>query len=327
MISSDFLHGIYVNPPVMPATISHPVVAIQPNSGNNSPVTIPLFPIDPLPPLPPESLGDFAFLVYSNVQANEVLIDYMGTEVAGTGIREFVKMANGQSTAGTETPYNANSYLEINKDGVFHSFDEPRLLATPANETLHATELGSDISTKVKINLDSLNKYVSPVVSTNGISLMVKTYVIDNQGNELAACTTENDFNDVTKNSEIGAGTGNANAKYKSPIVQNKDSAKEISIFVNANCPSPAKIDCYIRTSNDPTTHMDRPWNWVNLDGVFGKTFKNSPDKATINEYYFDYTAAERFNTFDLKLVMRSTNNSIVPKIFSIRTMTIIDNA
>ena len=327
MISSDFVHEINTAPPVLPPVVVPPVVPVEPNSGNNSPATIPRIPAyDLLPPTPPAELGNFSFIVYSNVQANEVMIDYMGTEVAGTGIKELVKMADGQSTAGSETPYNANDYLEIAKDGTFHSFDEPRLLATPANEALHATALGNDVSTKVNLNLDSLNQYVSPVVDISGMSLMVKTHVIDDQGGEIEACTSEADLNDITKNSEIGAGTGNAAAKYKSAIVQNKDSAKELSIFINANCPAPAIIDCYIRTSNDPTTHGDRPWNWVNLDGIYGTQFKNSPDKATISEYYFDYTAAERFTTFDLKFVMRSTNNSIVPKIHSIRTMTVIDN-
>lgn len=332
MISSDETHEINTIPPIMPASLSNSVVTVESNTNNNSPITIPLSPAEALPPIPPTELGDYSFTVYSNIQANEVMIDYMGTEVAGTGIKEFVKMANGQSTAGSEEPYDANPYLEIDKDGSFHSFGEPRLLATPKNETEHSLELGNDISTKVKINLDSLDKYVSPVVDINGMSLMVKTYVIDNQADEIddiEALTgpTLSDFNDETQNSEVGAGTGNASAKYKTAIVQNVDSALQISIFINANCPSPAKIDCYIRTSNDPTTHMDRPWKWVSLDGVFGTPFVNSPDKNTINEYYFDYTAAERFNTFDLKFVMRSTNNSIVPKIYSVRTMTIIDNA
>jgi len=332
MISSDSTHEINTIPPVMPPTLSNDVVTVESNTNNNSPTTIALPPAELLPPIPPTELGEYSFTVYSNIQANEVMIDYLGTEVAGTGIKELIKMADGQSTAGTETPYLANDYLEIDKDGVFHSFGEPRMLATPKNEAEHATDLDDDISTKVNIQLDSLDKYVSPVVDINGMSIMIKTHVIDNQGDEIdtiAASTGAalSDYNDVAQNSEIGAGTGNAAAKYKSAIVQLKDSAKEISIFINANCPSPAIIDCYIRTSNDPTTHMDRPWNWVSLDGIFGTTFKHSPDKNTINEYYFDYTAAERFNTFDLKFVMRSSNNSIVPKIFSIRTMTIIDNA
>lgn len=332
MVSSDETHEINTIPPVLPATLSNSVVTVESNSGNNSPVTIPLSPAEALPPIPPTELGDYSFTVYSNVQANEVMIDYMGTEVAGTGIREYVKMANGQSTAGSEVPYDANPYLEIDKDGVFHSFDEPRMLATPKNETENSIELDNDVSTKVKINLDSIDKYVSPIVDINGMSLMVKTYVIDNQGGEIddiEALTgpTLSDFNDEAQNSEVGAGTGNASAKYKTAIVQNVDSALQMSIFINANCPSPAKIDCYIRTSNDPTTHMDRPWKWVPIDGVFGTPLVNSPDKNTINEYYFDHTADERFNTFDLKFVMRSTNNSIVPKIYSVRTMTIIDNA
>lgn len=326
MITSDFLHPINTNPPVAGRSKVYASTTIEANVGTKSPSTIPVAPTRLVAPTPPTELGNYSFTVYTNLLINEAMVDYLGTEMAGTGIAEFINIANGQSTSGSEEPYEASTYLEVDRDGIFTEFAEPRLLATPVNEYLHKTTLNNDVSAKVKINLISLDKNISPVVDINGMNLMVKTYFIDNQGNELAACVTEADFNNESLNSEIGSGTGNANAKYKTQVVQNKDSTKQIKIFVNANCPSPAKIDCYIRTSNDPSTHIDRSWTWVNLNGGFGTVFKNSPNNKVINEYFFNHTSAESFNTFDLKFVMRSTNNSVVPKIFSIRTMTSIDN-
>lgn len=313
-LSVSDLYGVINNvPAVMPVALPTQNAISYVETNNLSPSTVPAGSSVLTQPTPPTIVSSNTFTVYTNIQVNEVMIDYMGTEVSQTAIVEYLRLATGVSTAGTETPYSIGSYEEIDRNGDFYSFNQPRLIATPRNEIVN----DASPSAEVKILLQSSNKDVSPIIDVNGISLTVRSYKIDNQGGELTGLTDIEDLNDPSQNSEINSGTGNASAKYKSPINILAEAYNTISIFVTGNCPSPAIFDVYIRTSTDQTTHMDRNWTFV----PYGTTFPNSSDKGVLNEWYYTHNANEPFTVFDVKIVMRSTNNSIVPKIFGVRTI------
>lgn len=329
------VYGLINNiPAVMPGELPLQVAVPSVPESNLSPSTVQTAIYNPIQPTPPVIVSSNTFNVYTNIQANEVMIDYLGTELANTNITERVSLASGQSTAGVEVPYAFEDYLEVQRNGDFFAFDKPRMLATPRNETLHATELASKPSGEVNIQLSSGNKDISPIIDTNGMSLTVRSYKIDNQNDEITDLITgfldtesplypktEADFNDPTQNSEITSGSGIASAKYKGPVNILQQAYNKMSLFVTANCPSPAVIDAYIRTSTDSETHTDLNWTWVPINGVFGTSFLNSSDNQTLNEWFFEYNTTEPFTVFDVKLVMRSANNSIVPKIYGVRTL------
>lgn len=319
--ASDMRLPINTAPPVTRIDQTHinalPVI----NSNNLSPSTIPSASVLKYPTAP-QIANTNTFIVYTNVQVNELMIDYLSTELNQTSIDEYVSISTGSSTAGVETPYSYRPYEMLSGDKGFHVFDEPRLIATPSNETAHSYELLTNKSATVNIKLASSNKNVSPVIDVTGMSLMTKTYVIDNQNGELDELITESDFNDPTLNSEINPGTGNALAKYKTVVRSVTGFHNKITVFVTANCPAPAVIDAYIRTSGDRETHQDRDWVWTPIGGVFGRSFTHSVDKFTVNEWMYEISTDEPFNVYDIKLVMRSTNNSIIPKIYGVRTIT-----
>lgn len=329
------VYGLINNiPAVMPGELPLQVAVPSVPENNLSPSTVQTAIFNPIQPTPPVIVSSNTFTVYTNIQANEVMVDYLGTELSNTTITERVSLASGQSTAGVEVPYAFNDYLEVQRNGDFFAFDEPRMLATPRNETLHSTELASKPSGEINIQLASGNKDISPAIDVNGMSLTVRSYKIDNQNGEITDLITgltdpesplypktESDFNDSAQNSEIAPGTGLASAKYKGTINILNQAYNKMSLFVTANCPSPAVIDAYIRTSTDRETHMDRNWTWVPLNGVFGTAFINSSDSRTLNEWFFEFNTNEPFTVFDVKLVMRSTNNSIIPKIYGVRTI------
>jgi hypothetical protein len=356
----DVFNNINNAPPTAVPAIT--VVAATPyvNVGTNSPSTIQNTTTIPTPPIPPELTSTNSFTVYANVQLNEVLVDYLGTELTGTTIVEKIALATGQSTSGSETPYSYTGYTEIDRAD-FHLYDEPRLIASPANEVQHTSELLGLTSALVNLELSSSNKNLSPVVDINGLSLIARTYKIDNQNEELNTLITAGSFvvgspyminsvgdTDFTAigatantpgtcfiatgvgsgtgqayyNSEILSGTGNALAKYKTIVRQTEDFHQRVTLFVTANSPAPAKIDAYIRTSTDRETHIDQEWTWMPIKGVYGSTFNGSLDKNALGEWMYEVTLPELFNIYDIKLVMRSTNNSIVPKIYGLRTIT-----
>ena len=298
------------------------------------------------------------FTMFTNLRIDEAMIDYLGTEVDGTTITENVSIA--------DITYNDQPYVDFGKTGEFYEFDTARILANPKNEYENRVTMNNLPSLRVNMLLDSNNQFASPILDQRGMSLVTRTYRIDNQADELETAsivlatelvagtpymivsTGNTDFTavgapsrtpgtcfiatgvgtgsgTVYENSEIVPGSGLAAAKYKSTVnlidTDKVTKYNTLSIYVVGTCPSPAEIDCYVRTSSDESTHRDLNWNWVPIQGVFGTPFNYSQNSKTMTEWRYDYVAPAFFNVFDVKLVMRSTNTAVVPKVHAIRTI------
>ena len=322
--------------PILPIT---PQNYAAPSVTNNDTFSLSTAPsADPnisVPPSPPAYLENPSFTVYSNIVIHEAMIDFLGTELPKTAITEKIKIAvgppqltNSDGSQGLMVYSKQNYETFVHKDE-FMSFDQPRILATPFNESSHGLELGQDTSLLVNINFDSEDKNISPIIDLSGISVMTRTYKIDNQNDEIDILMKKSmqkkasidDFNDPKQNTEIIAGSGTAAAKYKSSLVNMSDYYKSLKIYVVGNCPDPAIIDCYVRISTNETTHRDRNWIYVPFFGDLAKPFPYSLDRDQMSEWYFLYSDTSSFNIFDLKLVMRTKNPSFIPKIYSIRTI------
>ncbi len=282
-------------------------------------------------PNPPKSITNSSFEIYTNIIVNEIMIDYLGTELPNTEITEKIKFVGANYLTNAHNHYISKPVIEIDKKKSY-AFDEPRLIASYNNEQDYNI---SQYNSKVDLILSSTDKNISPCIDLNGISLVTKSYKIDNQNDEIDYIyslenDTETNLNNVALNSEIDAGTGIASAKYKSKVVHLSSSAKRISLFVVGNAKHPSVIDAYVRLSNDESTHIDIDWKWIPLDNPkvtsnemnYNIKFINSINDNVVNEWYYEYVSVDSFTIFDIKLVMRSTNSSIIPKIYGIRTIT-----
>lgn len=304
---------------------------------NGNPVTF-VSTAPPIRPTPPTITSLTTFTVYTNVLVNEGMIDYLSTEVEGTNINEFVAISEGFSDEGNPldtTPYSYVTAEQVEKNGQFHQFTQPRLVATPRNENVHQSELGTgNKSLQIDLEFTSTDKNISPIIDTNGMTFTVRSYKIDNQSGEInnifddpntGGTLWKTVLNNLDMNSEIIPGQGLAAAKYKGPIIQTTDDYKAISLFVTGNCPDPAIFDVYIRTSADVDTHVDQNWEWMPFKGDYNfnhqNNFPHSINNSIVNEWLFEYSSNAYFNVYDIKIVMRSTNNSVIPKIFGLRTI------
>lgn len=393
--------------PVTPTLIAaDPVI----NVGTLTPSTLTgSLPVPPTP-IPPGITSTTSFVLHTNMLVNEINVDYMNTTFDTSSIVEKVRLARGYTDISDTGVYTLNNYKSTNTQGDFTLFDSPQLIATPTNEFYKATSLSNQPSAVVDVRMGTTSKDVSPVIDTTGMSLVVRSYKIDNQldeiddlrtavaagianqagaysGNGIAlwldvASTTiteglvilnggrfyeasnsgalgsvapthtsgsfvsgivslqyleTNDgisryykaaYNDdsVGANSEINPGTGHALAKYKSSINTLNDFYDKITVFVSANVPkidndSATEIDVYVRFSTDEYTHQDRDWIYCPIDGDYTKRLTPSKTRMNIDEFMFEVNADQLFNIFDVKIVMRTTNSSFVPKIYGIRTI------
>ena len=311
------------------------------NPANLAPATLNgTNPVTATQPIAATLVSSSNFTIYTNLAFNEAMIDYLGTEFPDTEIVENLYATTAQSSTGIGQAYTSPSSIELVEKKDFYSFEDSHMLATPRNEAMHSGTQGNYKSLATNLLLKSTNKDVSPLLDVDGMSLTVRSYKIDNQNGEIDdinnaylngefdITTFESRYNDSTYNSEIIPGNGKADAKYKSTVNVLGTPFNDLTLYVTGNCPAPAMIDAYIRVSSDPDTHADRKWVYVPIDGVFNTEFKHSASKFTLNEWQFRPTSAHPlatgtgyFTVFDVKLVMRSTNNSIVPKIYSVRTI------
>lgn len=266
------------------------------------------------------------FTVFTNITVDEANLDYIGKTFDSSNFVEAVLMTS--TTYGALAgPPSGESYDGTSK---FVKYDEPRMLANRRNEDDHLANdvtLGYKASCKVTLTFDTSNKDLSPVIDTNGINLMTRSFKIDNQSDEIDGIATQADMQDATQNSEIASKGGKAIAKYKSQIIKLDKAYNSMKIFVTGNAASPATFDVYIRTSTDKTTHVDQTWTWVSEYGYANPAAApnpttSSPNRSLIGEWFFEYLGGDDyFDVFDIKIVMRSTTSCYVPKIYGLRTI------
>lgn len=335
------IRGILNNEPSTMPSFVEPVAAVQYiDPTQNVLATVPATTQSFVQPTAPLLVSQNSFVVFTNIQVNEAMVDYVGTVLKHTNVREYVTLAPGDDYATPTT-------TEYADREVFYQYTDQMRVAWPKNESIHVGTLGSDadmsypLSCKVNLKLTSDNKDISPVLDTSSLSLVTKTFKIDNQGEEFdeeanpvnfigggeygvyGDTTNLGDIFDTTKNSELSAHSGVALAKYVSQVVNLDQSFNKLALFINGNCAAPATFDIYIRTSTDPITHIDQPWVAIPFvsEGVY-TALPASPDRDTLTEWYFEYVNDTKyFTVFDVKLVMRSTNSSYVPKIYGLRTI------
>lgn len=116
-------------------------------------------------------------------------------------------------------------------------------------------------------------------------------------------------------NSELLPRKGNAFSKYMTKPISLATVSKGARLFMNAYSESESNIDVYIRTSlsSAGVTHTDLEYTKMNCD------VERNLSKALGD--YLDYTFyvddLEPFDVYDIKIVMRSIDKSVVPSIDS----------
>jgi hypothetical protein len=185
-------------------------------------------------------------------------------------------------------------------------------------------ELISTGDMTVKSTLSTSDAAISPILDETRYSIMAVENIINN------STTGETG---ATANLSSGA-----TARYISRRVTLDDSfeAKDLKVYLTAAVPKEAEVDVYYRVlaAEDATPYEDRPW--VLLEPVGGSLTKTQNDNQ-IREYEFRSTATDinldtttvygeydDFQTYGIKIVMRSTNTSKVPTIQDMRAIAVL---
>ena len=168
-----------------------------------------------------------------------------------------------------------------------------------------------------KATLSSTNDQISPIIDTA----------------RLGVIAVENIVNILTTNETEQPSGGSALARYISRRVSLTDGfdASDLSIFLTMNKPAGTNVYVYykILSQFDPVLFDDRPWqvmtqttnaNNVALTDDEFTEFQFDPSGGNVN-YTTSGATYTTFKTFAVKIVMTSTNTTIVPRISDYRAI------
>ena len=225
-----------------------------------------------------------------------------------TTITAQMKQTSGKSLAGGETPYNKeNSYSDI-------TLKENNFLAAP-NVVTYAAK--GTKSAQMKITMSSDNNYVSPVIDLQRSSLILVGNRIDNQASSVAA-----GFNvpyPYVEETDKTAGT--QLSKHVTKPVTLLSDAVGLKVLLSANRPSVADFDLYYKTITEEQLLDNISWTLAPKTA----NVPSDENKDVFREYTYlvggDNGSLLPFTTFQLKIVMRTSNSSLVPIIKDLRAI------
>jgi hypothetical protein len=219
-------------------------------------------------------------------------------------VSAVAKLTSGKSTAGSEVAYQGDvSYkaYPINKNIYF---DNPKLLATKRNET---DNMSGNSSTTIKLDLTTSTSYTTPVIDMQRTSITTVHNRID-QNNALRSSAETNSLG------------GTSLAKHVTKPITLSEKAKGLKILLSANKPSTSDFDVYFRTNSSSKL----------LDTVYTLIAPEVTLPADENpNIYRDYRylpggiggTLNDFDQFQIKIVMKSTNNAKVPQFGDLRVI------
>jgi hypothetical protein len=198
-----------------------------------------------------------------------------------------------------------NSGYEDIVANVNHNFD---------NQQIITTTTGSFFSKAV---LASSSAFVSPIIDTKRNSVIAVENIINNL---------------TTNESELPTG-GDATAKYVTRQVTLKDGfdAQDITVYLNMNRRAGTQVTCYykILSQYDYDKFDDKLWKVMQQTSNLN-TISTDPDEFI--EYQFDPTTANTnyssggaafttYKIFAVKIVLTSSNTSVVPRVKDLRVI------
>lgn len=208
-----------------------------------------------------------------------------------TAITWTYRGTTGQSTDGTETPYQQAGTLNITP-GANNLLAVPHVIPNANAATLSAP------AGIVTAGLVSFVDNISPVIDMNRAGIIG----IVNRINNPAV---------VTETAAIG---GNAYARYLTKVVGLANAANSLKLFVDVNQPQGSGFQVFYRTGNTEAEVTDKVW--TAMPAVSTST---STDPMIFNEFQYAKDALGLFSFYQFKIVMTSSSSCNVPMVKRLR--------
>ena len=249
--------------------------------------------------------------------------------VPGTTLSGEVRTITGSSISGNEIPYvNAGfENISLNKTNYFST---PRIVASKVNEDAKLAGIPGNKSMNLRINLDTTDTRLSPVIDTQRVSAILTSNRVNSVISDYA---TDNRVNSIADDPTA--------FQYLSKEITLENPATSIKILANAHVGAGASVRAFFAIGEDTgfepifvpfpgfnnLNERGEVINVANSDGLsdsFVAPTENTgftPQETLFREYTFTADELPSFTSYRIKIVMTSTSQVYVPKLSDLRVI------
>ena len=233
-----------------------------------------------------------------------------------TFVDAAMKATTGKSFAGGETPFIKSPTFEGIKINQNNIASKVYLIA---NDSAEDAELDpGEKSLDVRLNLTTEDSNVSPMLDLQRTSMSLFSTLIDRQYD--SSVSTAGEFNaPLNFVNETSPGIGSSAARHITKVYSLANDAVGLKVLIDANVPEAADFQMYFRTATSDENIYTNNFILQNPNNVLPKD--NNPN--VFREYEFliggQGGTLTAFTKFQLKIIMRSVNQAIVPRFRALR--------
>ena len=271
-----------------------------------------------------ESVGGENVRASQNIQYDSIVpnIDYRAVD--GTSLNAQVRTISATSIDNSETSFVDQGFESVSLEGETR-FSSPRMIASKVNETNSTSSLPGGKSFTIEITMDSTDENLSPVVDVFDSNITTRSNRINNPiENYLTDSRTRTDEDPQS-------------FTYVTKPVNLDNPATSLKCLVGAHRPSECTIRAYYRLNrvDGSDTKVYEPFpGYNNLDAsdkvIDSKNNSGLPDRNisantsnTFTEYEWSIDKLPQFTSFQVKLVVTSTNQAATAQMIDFRTIAV----
>jgi len=253
------------------------------------------------------SVSEVENKLINSIQTNIGYMDFTPT----TGVWSYAKTATGAVAGGTT--------FERLTFGETNDIPTEAAIYSKSNET---ADLGGDKSLNIQFGMKTMTDTVSPVIDLRKCSLIcISNYINADTG--------------ANENTNVGT----ASSKYISRQVNLEDDAEDLKVYLSNYLPAGTSARVYAKMQNSSDSRNFEDLDWVELEtsvsplsstaaaGFVEYEYKipNANKVGSVETGFFTYTHSgatyTTYNKMAIKIVMFSTNSSVVPKFKELRAI------
>jgi hypothetical protein len=267
-------------------------------------------------------LGGQGILATENALINVMQPNIQQIVLPRTKATYQAKLTSGQSLAAqNENPYEIQDWVDViaNENTYFNKL---HAVTSADNQTLQDNI--NVRSLQLKVELETENESVSPVIDLDRASVITINNRIDNP---IGGATVSAGYNNIKDDPEANSrfideteATGNTGlSRYITKQVTLADPADDLKLYLLVSKPSVAYVDVYykIQLVGDDTPFNELSWTLVNPD----EDIDPSNNPAVYDEVEYTLDDVGPYEGFAIKIVLRSENSSAVPLIKDLRAI------
>lgn len=182
--------------------------------------------------------------------------------------------------------------------------------------------LFNDTTTKsldFRVNLATLDSDVAPMIDTQRMSLTLCDNIIDKQDSAVHSAAFNTPLVFGSEDSAVG---GTSAARHFTRVVELEEDAVGLKVLLSANRPSVADFQLYFRTATSDEDIRSKEFTLAPAENVI----PSSESRQVFREYTYliggpGGNLVTAFTKYQIKIVMRSTNQAKVPLIKDLRVI------